>query len=262
MRDIISDAVIFLLEPLQSLPGGGVASDQCETSIGEVRSGAGAVAKVSHQSFILFPPGFLEDFGSDSMMRGYLLEGEEYLGRYHHMRSPGAIELHARRLQWFFWRLIAKLTHMGQRFMPTDMEPLARIVVLKTWIHEQFHLYSDIQRRLFYRGPSPANALEEALASAHSKREIQSMLGRVAFSELRQSLLRPFIQEAYDYGNMPGYSDWPHYAEDMSFQTGLLNLFAHPEASFLEASGVPLGRFLQEQLKVIKYVHTENVLTI
>jgi hypothetical protein len=87
------------------------------------------------------------------------------------------------------------------------------------------------------------------------------MLGRVAFAGLRQSLLRPFIQEAYDFGSMPGYSDWPHHAVDVSFQTGLLNLFRHPEASFLEASGVPLGRLLQEQLKVIKCVYTENVLT-
>jgi len=190
------------------------------------------------------------------ILEGYQQEGEELLGCYRGMSSPGTITLFGDTLRRFFWAIIGRMAQTGHSFWHEDVESLAHLTVLKTWRHEQFHLFVDIQEHLAPGQATAGRLMEEALASAHSWRQIHVAS---PVKRIHQSLLRPFLSQAYDYGRLPGYSDWPQYDSDTLFQGGLLKFFNRPEFSFLESSGVPVGRLLVEQLPVMDAVSTINI---
>lgn len=191
--------------------------------------------------------GVMEALAGD-ILHAYAHEGEELLGMYQRMSSPGHITLFGDALQRFFWAIIYRLGRAGHRFWKQDLEALAYLTALKTWTHEQFHLFADIQKHLSGGAFHPDPLLEEALASAHSWRQVHQSLGRVPLSRIHPSQLRPFLALAYDYGKLAGYSDWPQYDSQTTFQSGLLRLFDRPEHAFLEASGVPVAALLAAQL--------------
>ena len=99
--------------------------------------------------------------------------------------------------------------------------------------------------------------MEEAMACAHSWQQLQ--LTSPA-KRILPSLRRPFLALAFDYGNMPGYADWPQFSSEIAFQGGLLELFHRQGLFQLEANGVPVGRLLLEQLNIMDSVQTVNVL--
>lgn len=191
------------------------------------------------------------------ILEGYMEEGEELLGKYRSMSSPGEIILYGDALCRFFWAIIARMLRKGHVFWIEDLNALASLTVLKTWRHEQFHLFVDIQERLAPGRPTAGRQMEEALACAHSWLMIHEI---TPAKRPHPSLLRPFLALAYDYGRKPGYSDWPKYDSDTTFETGLLQFLNRPELTILEANGVPVGHLFIRQLPVMDEVSTINTI--
>lgn len=234
-----------------------------------VRKAAAVILQPLHGHEVARPTGDGEplelDFGAMESLAGGILhaftqEGEELLGLYQHMVSPGRITLFGDALQRFFWALIHRLGRAGHRFWKQDLEALAHLTAFKTWTHEQFHLFADIQRHLSGGAFRPDRLLEEALACAHSWRQVHQSLSRTPLSRIHPSQLRPFLLLAYDYGKLSGYSDWPQYDSQTTFQGGLLRLFDRPEHAFLEASGVPVATLLTAQLPHLDEVRVVEAL--
>ncbi|MFH7325861.1 hypothetical protein [Desulfurivibrio sp. C05AmB] len=213
---------------------------------------------------IYLEPEQLESFQGGFSLGEYRESGEECLGYYHPMSSPGTIALYRDKLRGFFWSIIQQLEQAGHAFWLSDLEALAHITVFKTWTHEHFHLFCDIQSHILRSATGtggPDHDLEEALAVAHSNRQVmderrkwQTRTGRI-----HPSIFAPFMRFIYNY-QAPGYADWKLYDGDDLFADGLITLLAPEKAAWLEANGVPLGRLLAVQLDQMLLVRKNEVL--
>lgn len=243
MADIIKMATAYILAPLKEHDW---ASAKQEDPFGPLIAHSGDIPETMRE--ILEIEGILER---------YKHEGEELLGCYHGMSSPGRITLFGDTLRSLFWAIIFRLSRTGYQFWKEDLEALAQMTALKTWKHEQFHLFVDIQEHLAPGHGAVGRLMEEAMACAHSWQQLQ--LTSPA-KRILPSLRRPFLALAFDYGHKPGYADWPQFSSEIAFQGGLLELFHRQELFQLEANGVPVGRLFLEQLNIMDSVQTVNVL--
>lgn len=169
------------------------------------------------------------------------------LGRYYPMQSPGCIVLYQRNLKLFYRSLIREVLKTVPALSKSDLEATLRLVVLKTYYHEGFHFDCNLLHKLF---DSQKDRLrEEALAVAWSRMRIAKDRDQWNTSTGRMNALvyNLIVRLAYRYRS-PGYCDWPHYADEVRFKSGLRDYIDPPHAAFLEASGVPVGDVLFDML--------------
>ncbi|SDB43454.1 hypothetical protein SAMN05660653_02104 [Desulfonatronum thiosulfatophilum] len=229
----------------------------------ETEEGRGSKVEEDHETgMIRIAPDYLRILQDNFNPEAYHEAGEEYLGRYLPMQSPGTIELYGSQLSKFFWFIVGQLQSTGHSFWKSDLEGLAHLTVYKTWFHEHFHLFSDIQSHLIQSSSgSRSRILEEALATAYSYRQIMRERGKwqTVIGRIHASIFSPFLRIAVDYRS-PGYRDWSRYDDDVSFTNGLVIHFAPVRASWLESNGVPVGEMLVAQLETIFAVRKREVL--
>lgn len=196
---------------------------------------------------IISVPGSLEEFKqrypAERILSG-IEDDRDWLGCYGGMQSPGIITFDVERLIGFTWSLIDDLIGEGLIINLKDIENLFQYCVAKTWHHELFHHFTDVQSFLS-AGFQKDRFLEEALAVAYSHLKITS-------KEL-PVLTQRFLSLAYDY-RAPGYRDWVQYQTQESFQTKLIEYLNYPGGSSLVQRGYPLHSLLIDQLNsVVKF---------
>lgn len=237
--------------------------DICKEAIKQILLPLRDVEEDQETDMIRIDPSLLESEQEGFFYEAYQEEGEEYLGRYFPMSSPGTIELHGPRLRGCFWFIVDRLQKVGHSFWKSDLEGLAHLMVFKTWWHEHFHLFSDIQSHLLQSASGArTHNLEESLATAFSYRQImrerskwQTVIGRI-----HASIFKPFLRIAFEYRS-PGYRDWPLYDDDVRFTDGLVRHLSPVRATWLESSGVPVGEMIAVQLNTVFCVKTREILT-
>lgn len=181
----------------------------------------------------------------------YQEEGEDILGEYIPMHSPGHIRLYTPKLDGFFWHIIDRMNRQGYSFWEDDLEKLVHMAVGKTYWHEHFHLFSDVMEHL-HPGFQHRRDPEEALAVAFSylticeKREKwNSRIGRIP-----TNLYTEFINQAFSYRAHP-YRDWDRYTEKDRFKRALLDYIDPPQSGELHANGIPVEDMLYVQLQTV-----------
>jgi hypothetical protein len=236
--------------------------DICKEAIRQVLLPLKEFEEDRETGVIRINPDFFESMQEGFVFEAYQEEGDEYLGRYFPMSSPGTIELNCPKLRGFFWYIIDRLQRSGHIFWKSDLEGLAHLTVHKTWWHEHFHLFSDIQSYILQSIPgSRTRDLEEALATAFSyiqimreRKKWQTIIGRI-----HANIFAPFLRNAFNFLS-PGYQDWPQYDDKIRFADGLVTHFAPVRASWLESNGVFVGDLLAVQLEMIFMVRKREVL--
>lgn len=169
---------------------------------------------------------------------------KNWLGFYRGMRSPGIIAFNIEKLLGFAWSLIEELLREGLYLNRADAENLFQYCVAKTWHHELFHHFCDVQSFLS-GGFRKHRDTEEALAVAYSHLQIDSM--DMAY------LTHRFICLAYAY-RAPGYSDWVNYQTPEQYQMKLIEYLNYPGGVSLLQKGYPLNMLLTDQLEQVTKV--------
>ncbi len=226
-----------MLEPLEELP--------CDNESGMLQIREADVAEFSREF----------DWGS------YQEEGEELLGSYRPMHSPGRITLHQDALMAFFWHVVGRMLRDGFSFWPDDIKKLVSLTVNKTYSHERFHLFCDIQSQLVPEfAQRKDREKEEALAVAFSRLSVererakwQSQVGRIAHTHYSR-----FLELVFDFRS-PGYRDWKQFSSEQLFNDGLVDYVDPPHAKRLAADGVPIADFLSAQLDRVFACAVEEV---
>ena len=180
-----------------------------------------------------------------------LVEGEDVLGCYRAMNSPGLITLYWERIGQFFWQIALDINRMGYYMESQDFERMAHMAVYKTYTHEQFHHFCDVARYLC--GSTKDRMTEEALAVAWSYRQVQAQRGTWQSKEARLS--SPFYSEMmrrmYRYTG-PGYRDWVQYQTEDDFLDGIARYLGSAHKDFLSTSGLNVGRILLAMVNEVK----------
>lgn len=166
-------------------------------------------------------------------------EGEDILGEYHQMTSPGQIVLFWDRIGSIFWHHVLCLIRSGFHVIPDDLKGLAEMTVRKTYVHEEFHHFADVARWLF--GGKYVRDIEEALAVAFSYRHLCEKWLR-GQPRLR-SIVRQLMAQMFHYAS-PGYRDWHLYQADHDFAGGLVSYLGPASSGFLERNGIDVSGIL------------------
>lgn len=171
-------------------------------------------------------------------------EGEEILGTYKPMSSPGVLTLHATELTSYFWHLVKDILDQKYYISKRDLKHLAYMVTMKTYTHEQFHHFCDVARHLF--GSVKDRNMEEALAVAHSYLEITGKLrskGNSRIEQIADTVYRAMLDRLFRF-SQPGYRDWVDYRTPQDYQAGLISYLQPPATQLLERNGVSMGGIL------------------
>jgi hypothetical protein len=200
------------------------------------------------EPFLMSPPvaRLIEEMGPHP--EAILASEQDVLGYYTPMSSPGTITLDWKVIGSLFWHTILALQRAGLYLERRDVEVMARLTCEKTYIHESFHHFTDVSRRLF---GTQFNALvEEALAVACSFRDLAEMHAesRSRASRLSGLLFRELTSRLYRYTSA-GYRDWVHYQTSQDFENGLIGYLAPPSAPFLMQSRVDVAALLEAMRK-------------
>jgi len=196
---------------------------------------------------------------------GYVVEqedGEDYLGKYTPMNSPGVLTLYADKQAKYFWQIMNKLYRGG--FPVNDLEQvkiLCHYHVQTTYIHEQFHHLSDICGHLFDRQYDRNK--EEALAVAFSYHHLKRHIGTVLSNSLPHIGVRnlahffeDFIDLRFTY-HQPGYRNWTNYKLHLERFCYDVVQYLCPGRDFLDNNGVNLHGVL---LRIMDCTHNEALL--
>lgn len=185
-------------------------------------------------------------------------EGEEVLGTYQRMSSPGRISLNWQSIGSLFWHTVLDMQQHSLYIEQRDLEPMASVVVHKTYLHEGFHHFTDVAQRLF--GGKYDHDMEEALAVACSHKELAELYAnaRSKVSRLSGLLYRELVSRIFQYSGA-GYCDWVNFQTVESYTDGLVYYVNPPDTGFLMSSGVDVGAILlavkesvSDQSKVIE----------
>ena len=173
-------------------------------------------------------------------------EGEEVLGHYEVMASPGRLVLHLSPLKSFFWHHALDIFRNGYYIEQSDLNNMCHMVVLKTYTHEQFHHFSDIARHLF--GCRYDRLQEEALAVAWSFFQIESQRQQW---KSKGRIYRELLPKLFRY-SAPGYRDWVNFRLRADFEDALIHYAGPPSSSVLECNGIDMSRVLVKILEETK----------
>jgi len=170
---------------------------------------------------------------------------EELLGCYTPMSSPGVIELFLNQMKNFLVQIVGDMVSAGYHVSYSDFVRMAEICVRKTFYHEYFHHYSDIQKRLF--SFVKTKEIEEALAVAWSRMKVDEFCTKDLKLHSVTSLFDAFKRKLYNYC-IPGYKDWKNYSISATFYEGICRYMMPSKSYDLLTKGVNLGLALLSEL--------------
>lgn len=199
---------------------------------------------------IELPQDFTRRFTSEYSLDELLSPVEDVLGTYTPMSSFGIITFNYPAICSFFWHLISYLKlNQGLTVHRADLNGLATLVVSKTYHHEFFHFFCDIQRRLH---PSSQfdHLREEALAVAYSALKIEEEQKRRKSKAIPEALFSKSFQKILDYKS-PGYKEWNRFLPRRSFIIAVANYINPQNLRQLERNGVAVDILLEAQLKSV-----------
>jgi len=171
-------------------------------------------------------------------------EGEELLGSYQPMSSPGVVTLEWRNIGSFFWHVVLRLHQERRVIRRQDLRPLCMLAVHKTYWHEIFHHVADVARHLF--GGAFDRDSEEPLAVASSYLKMTAIRqhgGDAGIRGLDLELFGAFRSRIFVFNAWP-YSRWGDYKLRASFVEGLVEYFRPPDVDTLIRNGVKAGEIL------------------
>ena len=103
--------------------------------------------KRSPNDRVILSSEFINQETSDFPYERYVHPDKDILGTYSPMTSPGKITLHFQELNAYFLYLLNYLQHdLKLYIIEKDLRQLITLVVFKTYHHEFFHFFCDIQR--------------------------------------------------------------------------------------------------------------------
>ncbi len=178
-------------------------------------------------------------------------QGEELLGSYTPMASPGILTLHKDKIASFFWHHVRDILDQGYYMDKRDLERLAYMTTIKTYTHERFHHFADVQRNLF--NTSYDRYTEEALAVAHSYLEITGTMRSTWNSKiglLPTPIYQVMLQSIFRF-YQPGYKDWVQFRTKHDYERGLVSYLGPPRTTFLEKSGICVAGLLISMQAVV-----------
>ena len=178
-------------------------------------------------------------------------EGEEMLGHYEVIASPGRLVLHLHPLKSFFWHHALDIFRAGYYIEQSDLRFMCDMVVLKTYTHEQFHHFCDIARHLF--GCRYDRLREEALAVAWSYFQIEAQRQQWSSKEARLSagIYRELLPKVFRY-SAPCYRDWVNFRLRADFEKALIDYTGPHSSSVLGYNGIDMSRVLVKILEETK----------
>ena len=178
-------------------------------------------------------------------------EGEELLGHYEPMASPGRLVLHCDELTAFFWHQAQDVFQTGYYLEQKDLRFLCHMVVMKTFTHEQFHHFCDVARPLF--GGHYDRLKEEALAVAWSYFQLEELRSAWQSKEARLSagIYRYVLPRLFCYRGA-GYRDWVNYQRRADFEAELIRYTGPASSMTLECNGVNMSSVLVNILETTK----------
>ena len=178
-------------------------------------------------------------------------EGEEVLGHYEPMASPGRLVLHQDPLSSFFWHLARDIFRAGYYIEENDLKFMCHMVVLKTYTHEQFHHFCDVAHQLF--GGHYDRLPEEALAVAWSYFQLEECRRQWNSKEARLSagIFRELLPRLFRY-KAPGYRDWVNFRVRADFDAELIRYTGPRSSTRLEHSGIDMNLVLMSIMDATK----------
>lgn len=208
------------------------------------------------------------------------------LGQYIPMRSPGRILLFSNSLRDFYRHVLQNVDYtrleifnMTGKVHKSSLIALCLLVIMKTFLHECFHFYIDINNVVDRQKININKLDEEALAVAYSCIYLEKHALRRSFifgdglrfrspfdfgdltaivpckavpeeeSETRinsaSDVFVEFVRVAYKY-TQPGYRDWVHFDDLDKLRQKLINV--SNELTILNNNGVRLDYLITRQL--------------
>ena len=169
---------------------------------------------------------------------------EEILGKYTPMSSPGKITLYMDELIVFFRDIIMDLIESGFYFSLDDYKGMAEITILKTFYHEYFHHYADIQLQLYKF--SKIKEVEEALAVAWSRLKVNEFILNKKYKS-STPIYEAYLRKIYNY-SLPGYRDWKKYVSKEDFCLKAIDYILPTSSIKLLKNGVNMTGMIYEGL--------------
>lgn len=170
-------------------------------------------------------------------------EGEEVLGCYMPMASPGRILIYWQNIGSCFWHTVLQLNRKGYYMDYKDIERIAYLFVLKTYIHEQFHHLCDVSRYLF--SSKYDRDVEEALAVAWSYLKLSEL--RIQWNSKIAMIYTPMYREIVDLifrYSSPGYREWVSYQTESKFASGIVRYLGPKTSFYLESNGIDVAQII------------------
>ena len=201
---------------------------------------------------LILPPSFEEEIeGMNTPPRAVEEEGEELLGHYEPMASPGRLVLHQDALSSFFWHHARDIFRTGYYIEENDLKFMCHMVVMKTYTHEQFHHYCDVAHQLF--SGRHDRLTEEALAVAWSYFQLEEYRRQWNSKEARLSagIFRELLPRLLRYKS-PGYRDWVNFRVRADFDAELIRYTGPGSSARLEHSGVDMNAVLLSIMEATK----------
>ena len=205
---------------------------------------------------LIMPPYFEEEI--DSMYphpESVEHDGEELLGHYEMMASPGKLVLHQEPLSSFFWHHAREIFRAGYYIEENDLKFMCHMVVLKTYTHEQFHHFCDVARHLF--GGCYDRLPEEALAVTWSYIQLEEYRRQWNSKEARLSagIFRELLPKLFRY-KAPGYRDWVNFRVRADFDAALIRYTGPMTSMRMEQNGIDMNAVL---LSIFESTKTKGV---
>lgn len=201
---------------------------------------------------LILPPSFEEEIeGMNTPPRAVEEEGEELLGHYEPMASPGRLLLHQDALSSFFWHHARDIFRAGFYIEENDLKFMCHMVVMKTYTHEQFHHYCDVAHQLF--GGRHDRLTEEALSVAWSYFQLEEYRRQWNSKEARLSagIFRELLPRLLRYRS-PGYRDWVNFRVRADFDAELIRYTGPGSSTRLEHSGIDMNAVLLSIMEATK----------
>lgn len=172
-----------------------------------------------------------------------LSEGEEILGYYVEMKSPGRIIICWENIGSCFWHTALQLNRRGYYMDYKDIERIAYLFVLKTYIHEQFHHLCDVCRYLF--SAQFDRDMEESLAVAWSYLKLNELRNQwnSKIARIYAPMYREIVGSIFQYRSS-GYRDWVNYQTEDKFARGIVKYLGPRTSFYLESNGIDVAQII------------------
>ncbi len=200
----------------------------------------------------------------EDWLPGLEYDDDDCVAGYEPMNSPGIIRMHMTTMSHCFGELVKYVIGRGFRLDFKTLRSLAEIRVRKSFFHEYFHHYADIQRILTNLPPYD-RMREEPLAVAWSRVKLETFLKKDLKVSSPDPMYSAFLRAAYNYQQL-GYKDWvnffridgnwmPILTELTDFCNAVWNYTLPPASARLVSNGV---RFNNTVLSAMNWTYKDS----